>query len=200
MEVLVVVVAIVAVIGFASRSARSRTMDRSSRRHDAPAPPLPNTSRARTGISHPAPFDDRTAQTVEDRRVLVGAAWVTDGDTITVQKNQIRLFGIDAPELHHPYGQRAKWALHGLCKGETVRAEIICQDDYGRTVARCYLTDGRDLSAEMVRLGLALDWGKFSGGRYRHLETADARRRLFLADARQKGRMHVWEKFDAGNR
>ena len=58
---------------------------------------------------------------------------------------------------------------------------------------RCYLSDGRDLSAEMVKLGLALDWPKFSGGKYRELETSDARTKLFLADARQKGRMHVWE-------
>ena len=49
----------------------------------------------------------------------------------------------------------------------------------------------------MVKQGLALEWAKFSGGCYRHLETSDARKRLWLADARQKGRMDVWEKYAA---
>ncbi|NDR58037.1 thermonuclease family protein [Pseudoruegeria sp. M32A2M] len=129
-------------------------------------------------------------------RVLSGPAWIVDGDTIKVQNTQIRLFGIDAPELNHPYGKNAKWALHRLCKGHTVRAEISEMDDYGRTVARCYLSDGRDLSAEMVKQGLAIDWPKFSGGLYRNLEPSDVRKKLFLADARQKGKMHVWEKFE----
>ena len=71
------------------------------------------------------------------------------------------------------------------------------QDAHGRTVARCYLPDGRGLSAEMVKLGLAIDWPKFSGGQYRSLETPDARKKLWLADVRQKGRMQVWEKFEA---
>lgn len=126
----------------------------------------------------------------------MGPARIVDGDTIVVRKTQIRLFGIDAPELNHPYGQKAKWALVSLCKGHEVRAEVTEQDKYGRTVAKCSLVDGRDLSAEMVRAGLAIDWAKFSGGQYRALETPDARRKLWLADARQKGRMHVWEKFE----
>ena len=82
-------------------------------------------------------------------------------------------------------------------QSETIRAEITALDDHGRTVAKCSFRDGRDLSAEMVKLGMAIDWPKFSGGKYRALETPDARQKLWLADARQKGRMHVWEKFDA---
>lgn len=142
------------------------------------------------------PFDHSTSVPLPEPHILTGAAWVTDGDTITICKTQIRLFGIDAPELDHPYGKKAKWALHALCKGQMVRAEITEVDHYGRTVARCTLPDGRDLSAEMVKQGLAIDWAKFSGGRYRRFETPDARRKLWLADARQKGHMHVWEKFE----
>ncbi|OUS21003.1 nuclease [Rhodobacterales bacterium 59_46_T64] len=84
-----------------------------------------------------------------------------------------------------------------MCKGQMVRAEIVEEDAHGRTVAKCYLPDGRDLSAEMVKIGMAIDWPKFSGGIYRSLEVPDARKKLWLADARQKGRMHVWEKFEA---
>ncbi|WP_224813670.1 thermonuclease family protein [Hasllibacter sp. MH4015] len=122
---------------------------------------------------------------------------MVDGDTIRIKRTQIRLFGIDAPEMNHPFGKRAKWAMFELCKNQMITAEITELDDHGRAVAQCFLDDGRDLSAELVKLGLALDWPKFSGGLYRALETSDARRKLWLADARQKGRMHVWDRFDA---
>jgi len=124
---------------------------------------------------------------------------VVDGDTIVVQKMQIRLFGVDAPELNHPFGQKAKWQLVSLCKDQVVRAEILEQDRHGRTVARCYLADGRDLSAEMVKAGLAIDWPKYSGGQYRRLEKPDARKKMWLADARQNGRAHVIRQFEARN-
>ncbi|WP_245306157.1 thermonuclease family protein [Roseovarius aestuariivivens] len=119
-----------------------------------------------------------------------------DGDTLRIRKTQVRLYGIDAPELNHPYGEKAKWALFGLCKGKTVQAEIVDVDHYGRKVARCTLEDGRDLSAEMVKLGLAIDWPKFSGGKYRALEPPKVRKRLWLADARQKGRIDLWYDFE----
>ena len=122
---------------------------------------------------------------------------MTDGDTITLAKTQIRLFGIDAPELAHPYGKIAKNALYDLCKGKSIRAVVTAEDIHGRTVARCFLPDGRDLSAEMVKRGLAIDWAKFSGGAYRSLELPDVRKKLWLADARQKGEMWRWEKYEA---
>lgn len=59
------------------------------------------------------------------------------------------------------------------------------------------MPDGRDLSGEMVKIGMAIDWPKFSGGIYRALETPDARKKLWLATARQQGRMHVWDQFEA---
>lgn len=190
MEILVPAIILVLAVLYARRISEARDKPR-----DAPPteelPPFPRPA------AQPAPFDTTTARPLADRPVLTGSAWVVDGDTIKIRDTQIRLFGIDAPELNHPYGKSAKWALHKLCKGETVRAELVERDDYGRTVARCYLSDGRDLSAEMVRQGLALDWAKFSGGQYRTLETEGARKKLYLADARQKGRMDVWERFEA---
>jgi len=154
----------------------------------------------RTRASHARPFNAKSAQKVREKRVIEGTAHVTDGDTITIQKTQIRLYGIDAPELDHPFGKKAKWAMVSLCKGQKVRAEITDEDDYGRKVAKCFLPDGRDLSAELVAQGLALDWSKYSGGKYRHLEVPGVRKKLWLADARQKGLMQVLEKFEASKK
>ncbi|WP_231703990.1 thermonuclease family protein [Cochlodiniinecator piscidefendens] len=158
--------------------------------------PLPKTPPSGAPLDGEV-FDAATAHSVTLPRVLEGPAYVTDGDTITIQKTQVRIYGIDAPELHHPYGQKAKWAMVHLCKGHRIRAEITDEDEYGRTVAKCFLPDGRDLSEEMVKQGLAIDWPKFSGGKYSNLEVTGIRKKLWLADARQKGRMYVWEKFDA---
>lgn len=182
MESLIIIAIIIAlIIGFGRRDRRDRTGVRPTQRSIPP-------------VGKPAVVRDAGPS---ETRILSGPAYVTDGDGLRIQKTEIRLFGIDAPEFTHPFGKKAKWALLGLCKGQVVRAEVRDKDKYGRTVAKCFLPDGRDLSAEMVKLGLALDWAKFSGGIYRNFETPDARKKLWLADARQKGRMHVWEKFEA---
>jgi endonuclease YncB( thermonuclease family) len=119
---------------------------------------------------------------------LTGSCWVEDGDTIYMGPCAIRLAGIDAPELDQPYGAKAKFALVALCKGQKVTAVFSGEQSYTREVATCFLEDGRDLSAEMVKLGLALDWRKFSGGKYRHLEPQDARRKLWRVEAKHRGR------------
>lgn len=142
-------------------------------------------------------FDAQSATPLVLPQILEGYARITDGDSLVINKTQVRLYGIDAPELNHPYGQKAKWALIHMCKGQKIRAEVTEIDRYGRTVALCYLEDGRDISAEMVKTGNAIDWPKFSGGVYHKLEPKGVRRKLWLADARQNGRMHIWEQFEA---
>ncbi|MFM2391909.1 MAG: hypothetical protein RLZZ437_3464 [Pseudomonadota bacterium] len=120
---------------------------------------------------------------------ITGPCWVIDGDTIDIQGTRIRLAGIDAPEMDHPYGKSAKWALVNLCKGQKITAVFEYGSSYDRAVATCYLPDGRDLSAEMVLAGMAIDWRKFSGGKYRALEPENIRKKLWRCDARQKGLM-----------
>lgn len=132
-------------------------------------------------MSSPPAQSDRVVQ-------IKGKCWVIDGDTIVIDRVHIRLAGIDAPELDQPYGKQAKYALVRLCKDQVVTAITDGAVSHNRVVARCLLPDGRDLAAEMVKAGLAIDWGKHSGGTYRHLETADARQRLWQAKLRQQGR------------
>lgn len=197
METVLVIVFLAGVVVFGLWVRRSDRSGAPAQQLSRPRPPV--TTRAVPIVRRkpqPPRFDEKHSRHLDKPRVLTGAAYVTDGDTIKIKKTQIRLFGIDAPELNHPHGRRAKSALIQMCKGQTVRAEISDVDDYGRTVAQCYLPDGRDLSAEMVKLGLAIDWPKFSCGKYQNLETPDARKQLFLADARQKGRMHVWKNYE----
>ena len=153
---------------------------RRERRRPQPPPRTTTPPRRPVPALKPAPSTDAA---------LVGHCWVIDGDTIEIAGTRIRLAGIDAPEMDHPYGRSAKWALVALCKGAQIRAVFSSDLSHDRTVATCYLPDGRDLSAEMVKLGMAIDWAKFSGGKYRHLEPVGVRKRLWRCDARQKVRM-----------
>ena len=120
-----------------------------------------------------------------------------DGDTIVISGTKIRIGGIDAPELNHPYGKNSKYALINMCKGQVVTAKISEDLSYDRVVATCFLPDGTDVAARLVEQGLALDWPRFSGGAYRHLEPEGARKKLWRADAKQKGRLAHVEKYDA---
>lgn len=128
------------------------------------------------------------------RPVISGYCYVIDGDTIVIDGRHIRLAGIDAPELDHPWGKKSKWALFALCKGQRITARLRPELTHGRLVAECFLPDGRDLAAELVKAGLALDWPKFSGGKYRSLEPADAREKLWRANLRQNGA--IWPADD----
>ncbi|MBO9448420.1 thermonuclease family protein [Ruegeria sp. R14_0] len=101
-----------------------------------------------------------------------------DGDTIVVRKSKIRLAGIDAPELNMPWGQKAKWAMVEICKGQEITIKLNGETSYDRLVGIGYLPNGQDIGAELVKRGLALDLPFFSNGRYRHLEPEGARKRL----------------------
>lgn len=153
-----------------------------------PPPPVPQTEVAKEEV---IPVD---VLTIPCETTLVGPCYVVDGDTIRIGKVSIRLAGIDAPELEHPWGNKAKWALVSLCKGQVITAKIKPEMSYDRLVATCFLPDGRDLSAEMVSQGMALDWPKFSGGKYKHLEPEGVRKKHWKAAARQRGHIHVFHK------
>lgn len=132
--------------------------------------------------------DNKTATATLDE--LRGKCHVIDGDTILISGTKIRLAGIDAPELDHPWGRKSKYALISMCKGQVVTAQLRDELSYDRIVAKCVLPDGTDVAAELVKMGLALDWPKFSGGAYSHLEPPGIRRKLWRAAARQHGRFH----------
>ena len=109
---------------------------------------------------------------------IKGKAYVIDGDTIRIGSTKIRLAGIDAPEEDQPWGRKSKWAMYEICKGQVITVELDGTRSYDRLVGTCYLPDGRDIGAEIVKCGLALDLPEFSHGKYRRFEPQGARRRL----------------------
>lgn len=100
---------------------------------------------------------------------------IIDGDTFDLAGKTIRLCGIDAPE-HGDHGfAEAIVALSEITAGRTVRCVQVGQGtvcdgrsrptNNGRVVAQCFVSD-QDIADELVRRGVACDWGRFSGGHY----------------------------------
>ena len=69
---------------------------------------------------------------------------VKDGDSIVVErydvkrKSEIRLAGIDAPELAQPWGIQSRSALRRITLGKDVTVEVTDRDRYGRLVAKVW--------------------------------------------------------------
>lgn len=107
-------------------------------------------------------------------QTITGTASAVDGDSLTVGGQDVRLFGIDAPEyrqtcqVHYSAwtcGADAAAALRKLVDNRLITCIWHDRDVYGRTVANC-LIDGHDVAAQMVREGLAivLDSGRADYG------------------------------------
>lgn len=99
---------------------------------------------------------------------------VLDGDSLHAAGADIRLIGIDAPELFQTCrdeygrlwncGRAAKARLEALVS----RGEVVCtargNDRYGRTLAVCSAGDIADIGETLVREGYAVDYGGLRGG------------------------------------
>ena len=100
---------------------------------------------------------------------LRGTATVLDGDTVAINGQRIRLFGIDAFEAD----QRCGDALQSACGGKATEAlrdligarELVCTnrgtDRYQRTLSVCR-TEATDVNAAMVRQGWAVAYRQYS--------------------------------------
>lgn len=100
---------------------------------------------------------------------LAGRAAVIDGDSLYLQGRELRLAGIDAPELHQscerggrPYecGRVARDVLVAKLAAGGLVCRLSGTDRYGRALAFCALGT-RDLNAALVREGAALAYGRY---------------------------------------
>jgi endonuclease YncB( thermonuclease family) len=91
---------------------------------------------------------------------------IRDGDSIVVLRGgvgvEVRLDGIDSPELAQAFGRKAKKLTSDLAFGKTVRLAGKGRDRYGRELAEVFLPDGRSLNRELVAAGYAWWYRKYS--------------------------------------
>ena len=93
---------------------------------------------------------------------------VTDGDTFHLSglDPAIRVWGLDAPERKQAGGSEATRAMRSLITGATLDCHVRDVDRYHRIVAQCFLPNGRDIAAEMIRMGVATEYCRYSRGYY----------------------------------
>jgi endonuclease YncB( thermonuclease family) len=107
-----------------------------------------------------------------------------DGDTLKSTNAEVRLYGIDAPELYQTCadaggkawdcGRAAQAKLKALVARRAVDCEPKSRDKFNRVVAVCYTSATPDLGEALVREGLAVNFGGDTTGPYATAE-ADAR-------------------------
>lgn len=101
-----------------------------------------------------------------------GEARASDGDSLWVGSDRVRLTGLDAPELDQvcwrpdgsewPCGRAARDEMARLLARGRVSCEPEGEDRFGRVLARCAV-DGDDLGAALVRAGLAVATDAYGG-------------------------------------
>jgi endonuclease YncB( thermonuclease family) len=107
---------------------------------------------------------------------ITGRASVVDGDTIEIRGERIRFDGVDAPESkqicnnaagrRYRCGQVSATALDVFLEKSR---PVTCQTtgkSYDRIVAVCRRADGAEVNSWLVANGFAVDWPKYSNGRY----------------------------------
>ena len=112
---------------------------------------------------------------------------VMDGDTMEIlYKNmptKIRLAHIDCPEKKgkQPFGNNAKIALSDLCFGKIVTIKGEKYDRYKRLIAVAINDKNQNVNQEMIKLGMAWHYTKYSKDPvYEKLETEARKKRVGL--------------------
>jgi micrococcal nuclease len=92
---------------------------------------------------------------------------VVDGDTFHLCNGfKVRLGSIDTPENKEPFYFEARRALAAMLQTRNIQIKDCRIDSTGKRHACKVHADGKDVQAELVWMGLAWDWPKYSGGRY----------------------------------
>ena len=117
--------------------------------------------------------------------------FVRDGDTVDVRSGdreiRVRVYGIDTPERGQPWGAKAKRFTADLVGNRDVVLRVRAKDKYDRTVAEVILPDGRNLSEQLLRAGLAwhYDFHSRNAEWHRLMEEARAAGRGLWADEKR---------------
>ncbi|SEL00526.1 OmpA family protein [Pacificibacter marinus] len=104
---------------------------------------------------------------------------VTDGDTITVAAQKVRIQGLHAPELSDPFGEDARRFMENHYLDQPIECLMSGERTFDRLVGVCFV-DEIDIAGELVRAGLGLDCPSFSFGRYALLEQKSAQSSMEL--------------------
>ncbi len=125
-------------------------------------------------------FSSIITSAISFEKIIIGKANVTDGDTIKINDQKIRLFGIDAPETKqfckevylsflifnfkrdYKCGEKSTSALKKKIKNKKIRCLIQDKKDrYKRNIGICYLKR-QDINSWLVKNGYAIAYRRYS--------------------------------------
>ena len=125
-------------------------------------------------------FSTIITSAISFEKIITGKANVTDGDTIKINDQKIRLFGIDAPEIKqfckevylsflifnfkrdYKCGEKSTNALKKKIKNKKIRCLIQDKKDrYRRNIGVCYLKK-QDINSWLVKNGYAIAYRRYS--------------------------------------
>ena len=96
---------------------------------------------------------------------------IIDGDTIVLNSEKIRFYGIDTPEIKqtctdnngqsYSCGIKATLELKKIIGSRKISCIKKTKDRYKRSISICYV-DGKDINSLMVKKGWALAYRKYS--------------------------------------
>ena len=91
---------------------------------------------------------------------------ITDGDTFKLLTKdstliRVRVANIDCPERKQPFSKSAKQFTSNAIFNKQVTLKVIKKDRYGRSIANV-IYDGKNLSEELLKAGLAWHFVKYS--------------------------------------
>ena len=125
-------------------------------------------------------FSSIITSAISFEKIIIGKANVTDGDTIKINDQKIRLFGIDAPETKqfckevylsflifnfkrdYKCGEKSTSALKKKIKNKKIRCLVQDKKDrYRRNIGICYLKK-QDINSWLVKNGYAIAYRRYS--------------------------------------
>ena len=125
-------------------------------------------------------FSSIITSAISFEKIIIGKAYVTDGDTIKINDQKIRLFGIDAPETKqfckevylsflifnfkrdYKCGEKSTNALKKKIQGKNIRCLVQSNKDrYRRNIGICYLKK-QDINSWLVKNGYAIAYRRYS--------------------------------------
>lgn len=157
--------------------------------------------RAKASCDERVRFSAQRPPKAGDEGVLFGPfVSVIDGDTFKVKVQgavmDVRLQGIDAPEIDQPFGKDARGILERLIRDQQVVLVFDDVDHYGRIVARAWVRNV-DINLEMIRRGAA--WFDSGYARDDELYSAeqkarDAKQGLWSLSLEQRIEPWMWRR------
>ena len=101
------------------------------------------------------------------KQIIGKVVAITDGDTFKLLTKdstliKVRVANIDCPERKQPFSKRAKQFTSEAVFGKKVELEYLKKDRYGRFICNVFYNDSLNLSQELLKIGLAWHYVKYS--------------------------------------